>query len=65
MAERVRLRVEIAFEYDADPEDYGTDIPEDMAKVDFKNYSPHPHLIVQDFEGEGLELRVIPVEEGE
>lgn len=33
----IRLRATITFEYDADPDHYGTDNPAEMAKIDSGN----------------------------
>jgi len=35
----IRIRATFVIEYDADPGDYGTDVPADMASVDEENYT--------------------------
>lgn len=39
MSDKVRLRVTVTFEYDADPIDYETADPTEMAKIDETIYS--------------------------
>lgn len=41
-----RIRVTLSFEYDADPEHYGTDNPNDMARIDEANFEDdYPSLL--------------------
>lgn len=49
MSQSVRLRVSLAVEYDADPDDYGTDIPEEMAAIDEANYRTYPGNVFTDY----------------
>lgn len=59
----VRLRVTLTVEYDADPADYDTDDPADMADIDERNYRSYPGSVVDDFlVGDPIRIDVTPVD---
>ena len=45
MDKRVKLKLTLTVEYEANPKHYGTKIPEEMAKIDEKNFSYNPYDI--------------------
>lgn len=61
---KVRLRLTIVVDYEADPDHYETDDPVKMAEVDRENFIYDPPSLVDFLSGPGLveELRVEPVE---
>lgn len=59
-----RLRVIITYEYDADPEHYGTEVPEEMAAVDQYNWD-HYYDFCMDMLTEhidDMDIKVEPVD---
>lgn len=61
-----KIRVTITWEYDAYPEIYDTDVPEEMAAIDKGNWDNVPELCLQlleeNWEIEDITVKVEPVE---
>lgn len=38
MADSVKLRLYVILDYEADPRNYGTDDPYEMARIDYRNF---------------------------
>jgi hypothetical protein len=57
----VKLRCTIEFEYDANPEHYGTDIPEEMAKIDEDNFNGEPQDLFLVMENKDFDIKVEPI----
>lgn len=59
----IKLRVTITYEYDADPEHYGTDVPEEMAAIDMWNYREYPQETFESLiENNEFTVTIEPVE---
>jgi hypothetical protein len=57
----VRLRATLTVEYDADPDDYGTADPVEMAAIDAENYQRHPDILADFFVDDDIRVTVQPV----
>jgi len=58
----VKLEVTIKYRYTADPEHYGTDVPEEMAAVDLWNYKEYPlEMLEQMLERYEFSVSIKPV----
>lgn len=58
----MKLRATVVVEYDADPADYGTDIPAEAARIDEQQFDDDLSTLVYVIEnGEGYRVTVEPV----
>lgn len=59
-----RLRVTITYEYDADPVNYDTDIPAEMAAIDQYNWDHYYDFCMDMLEQhvDEMDVKVTPVE---
>lgn len=57
----VRLKMTVTFEYDADSKNYGTEIPEEMAKIDQDNYNEDPNILIEMMADYDYEVKVEPI----
>jgi len=59
--EKVRLKVTITFEFDADPESYGTENPVEMAKIDQEQFYENPDILSEMIITDEYMVKVEPV----
>lgn len=58
----VRLRASIVVEYDADPRDYESYEPAEMAAIDQKNWREYPLGLFSSFDDKQFVISVAPAE---
>ncbi len=61
MAEKIKLRLTVTMEYEADPEYYGTDDPVKMAAIDQTNFFEYPRSLYEQLSEDGINVKVEPV----
>lgn len=57
-SDKIRLRVVVTYEYDADPKNYGSTDPLVMADIDANNYKNDPTMLMCEDE---MTVEVFPV----
>lgn len=62
MADMVRLRLTIEMVYEANPDHYGTEEPDEMAKIDQEGASVDPLVFLSAIESLRLSVRVAPID---
>jgi hypothetical protein len=56
----IRLRATLTVEYDADPKDYDTADPVEMAHIDLANWQGDPMMLIASFDNEEFTVKVEP-----
>lgn len=59
---KVRLRMTVICEYDADPEDYDTGDPRLMAEIDYDNVTHDQGILLDVVRDDRVAVTLVPVE---
>ncbi|MFA5025054.1 MAG: hypothetical protein WC503_00905 [Candidatus Shapirobacteria bacterium] len=59
---KVKLKVTITFEFDANPKYYGTDVPAEMAKIDQEQFYENPDILSEMIITDEYMVKVEPIE---
>lgn len=59
--EKIRLKVTITFEFDANPAHYGTEVPSEMAKIDQEQFYENPDFLSEMIITDEYTVKVEPM----